>query len=160
MHDRPGIPPSNSDRGCPLHFHLDTVMHSQVPRRLSLDEHPSLPRLVQLVLCDDEWARVDAYRVSSVRKTSPQPLICPPGANTRRILSFISRWLTNTSTASGWVDVKRKNISVGKLLSSNAYDHSLQGTSMVQNPVRSRPVTYNRSNKRPRSRCPVQLHGP
>ena len=39
-------------------------MHLRAPYRLFPDEYPSLPRLVQLVLCDDEWARVDAYRVS------------------------------------------------------------------------------------------------
>ena len=43
---------------------------------MSLDEYPSLPRLVQLVLCDDGWARIDAYRVSSTRKAPPWLLIC------------------------------------------------------------------------------------
>jgi len=44
------------------------MMHHRVPHRLFPDEHPSLPRLVQLVLCDDEWARIDAYRVSPAYK--------------------------------------------------------------------------------------------
>jgi hypothetical protein len=40
-------------------------MYPQVPHRLFPDERPSIPRLVQFVLCDDDWARIDAYRVSS-----------------------------------------------------------------------------------------------
>ena len=58
-------------------FHPDTMMHLRVPHRLFPDEHPSLPRLVQLVLCDDGWARIDAYRVSSIQRSLFRLLICP-----------------------------------------------------------------------------------
>ena len=49
-------------------------MHIQVPHRLFPDEHPSIARLVQLVLCDDEWARIDAYRVCSAPPPSTHRL--------------------------------------------------------------------------------------
>lgn len=53
------------------------MMYLQAPHRLFPDERPSVARLVQLVLCDDGWARIDAYRVSPVRCRSARlaPLI-------------------------------------------------------------------------------------
>ena len=46
-------------------FRPDIMMYIQPPHRLFPDEHPSIARLVQLVLCEDRWARIDAYRVCS-----------------------------------------------------------------------------------------------
>ena len=62
-------------------------MYPQVPHRLLPNERPSVSRLVQLVLCDDDWARIDAHRV---RSTLLRPACCPTPRLMHRFRSLVN----------------------------------------------------------------------
>jgi len=130
------------------------MMHFQVPRRLSPNEYPSLPRLVQFVLCNDGWARIDAYRVSSTSEASFRLLIWLPCVNPHRVhfkLAYEHVYGIRLDEYEAEEHIRRK-IAIQQRTRSFPVRYAY-----YLNPAHNHPVTNDQSGKHPRSRRSIQL---